>query len=50
MTLLSLYPLDTLDARQDGRWVGEDDVDQDTLLVYRNLEERDRRRWTVADR
>ena len=33
-----------------GRWVGEDDVDEKTLALYRNLELRDRRRFTVADR
>ena len=35
---------------KDGRWVEEDDVDAETLRQYKGLEERDRRRWTVADR
>jgi len=35
---------------KDGRWIEEDDVDEETLKQYRGLEERDRRRWTVADR
>ena len=38
------------DRHQDGRWTGEDDVDPETLRQFRGLEERDRRRWTVADR
>lgn len=33
-----------------GRWVLEDDVDGETLALYKQLELRDRRRWTVADR
>jgi len=41
---------DSRDANRDGRWVGEDDVDKDTLSIYHKLEQRDRRRWTVADR
>ena len=39
--------------RGDGaasRWVLEDDVDPDTLKQFQQLELRDRRRWTVADR
>ena len=28
----------------------EDDVDPDTLEQFKKLEQRDRRRWTVADR
>ena len=28
----------------------EEDVDQDTLKQFKQLEDRDRRRWTVADR
>jgi hypothetical protein len=28
----------------------EDDVDSEELKVYKQLEQRDRRRWTVADR
>ena len=35
---------------KDGRWIGEEDVDEETLKQFRGLEERDRRRWTVADR
>ena len=35
---------------KDGRWIEEDDVDEETLKQYKGLEERDRRRWTVADR
>lgn len=35
---------------KDGRWVEEEDVDAETLRQYKALEERDRRRWTVADR
>ena len=35
---------------KDKRWVMEDDVDPETLKQFRNLEFRDRRRWTVADR
>ena len=38
------------DWHQDGRWTGEDDVDPETLRQFRGLEDRDRRRWTVADR
>jgi len=34
----------------DGRWIGEEDVDAETLKQYKGLEQRDRRRWTVADR
>jgi len=34
---------------KDRRWVMEDDVDPDTLRQLRELELRDRRRWTVAD-
>ena len=40
-------------GRGDGaasRWVLEDDVDPDTLKQFQQLELRDRRRWTVADR
>ena len=32
------------------RWKGEEDVDEETLAIYKQLELRDRRRWTVADR
>merc|ERR1719499_410934 len=35
---------------KDGRWIDEEDVDAETLRQYKALEERDRRRWTVADR
>jgi len=35
---------------KDGRWIEEDDVDEETLKQYKGLEVRDRRRWTVADR
>ena len=35
---------------KDRRWVMEDDVDPDTLQQFKQLEQRDRRRWTVADR
>jgi len=35
---------------QEGRWKGEEDVDEETLAIYKQLELRDRRRWTVADR
>ena len=35
---------------KDRRWVMEDDVDPETLKQFRELELRDRRRWTVADR
>jgi len=41
---------DIREANSEGRWVKEDDVDQSTLQIYRSLELRDRRRWTVADR
>ena len=34
---------------KDRRWVMEDDVDPETLRQLRELELRDRRRWTVAD-
>ena len=34
---------------KDRRWVMEDDVDPETLKQLRELELRDRRRWTVAD-
>merc|ERR1719211_396748 len=34
----------------EGRWVGEDDVDEDMMKMYKQLETRDRRRWNVADR
>jgi len=37
-------------ADEGGRWKGEDDVDEETLGIYKQLELRDRRRWTVADR
>jgi len=33
-----------------GRWAEEEDVDEESMKVYRQLELRDRRRWTVADR
>ena len=33
-----------------GRWKEEEDVDPETLKIYNDLELRDRRRWTVADR
>ena len=32
------------------QYLEEDDVDSETLKIYRELEQRDRRRWTVADR
>ena len=32
------------------RWILEEDVDPDTLNQFQQLEQRDRRRWTVADR
>ena len=35
---------------KDKRWVMEDDVDPDTLKQFEDLQLRDRRRWTVADR
>jgi len=35
---------------KDGRWIEEEDVDAETLRQYKGLEDRDRRRWTVADR
>jgi len=35
---------------KDRRWVMEEDVDPDTLRQFKLLEDRDRRRWTVADR
>jgi len=35
---------------KDRRWVMEDDVDPETLRQFRELELRDKRRWTVADR
>jgi len=35
---------------EGGRWKGEEDVDEETLAIYKQLELRDRRRWTVADR
>ena len=34
---------------KDRRWVMEDDVDPETLKQLRELELRDRRRWSVAD-
>jgi len=34
----------------EGRWVGEDDVDEDMMKMYKQLEMRDKRRWNVADR
>ena len=37
-------------AKSECRWKGEDDVDAETLAIYKQLELRDRRRWTVADR
>ena len=37
-------------ADKDRRWVMEEDVDQETLNQFLQLETRDRRRWTVADR
>jgi len=37
-------------ADEGGRWKGEEDVDAETLAIYKQLELRDRRRWTVADR
>merc|ERR1711953_144344 len=35
---------------KDRRWIMEEDVDPDTLKQFKQLEDRDRRRWTVADR
>jgi len=35
---------------KDRRWKMEDDVDPETLRQFQELELRDRRRWTVADR
>jgi len=37
-------------TNKEGRWDQEDDVDAETLKIYQELELRDRRRWTVADR
>ena len=37
-------------CQHECRWKGEDDVDEETLRIYKQLELRDRRRWTVADR
>ena len=35
---------------RERRWVLEEDVDQETLNQFNNLQLRDKRRWTVADR
>ena len=35
---------------KDRRWKMEDDVDPETLRQFQELELRDKRRWTVADR
>jgi len=34
----------------EGRWINEDDVGPETLKMYKELEQRDRKRWAVADR